>query len=215
MQYHGNESSEFCDSVGLPYIKAFRVRPDINILAEMERYPNASDFLLDAYVEGRPGGTGERFDWGLIPKTDRTIILAGGLTPENAKDAIECVAPWALDVSGGIETEPGRKDLIRCGALLARVATNFENIMALTEQELRTLDYEPDTGGHFGDYGGCYVSETLMAALNELDQSYQKLKNDQTFNVSLMLILLPLLGGPLLFITRSLVKGHRRCADLL
>ena len=110
VQYHGNESSEFCDSVGLPYIKAFRVRPDINILAEMERYPNAPGFLLDAYVEGRPGGTGERFDWGLIPKTDRTIILAGGLTPENAKDAIECVAPWALDVSGGIETEPGRKD---------------------------------------------------------------------------------------------------------
>ena len=110
VQYHGNESSEFCDSVGLPYIKAFRVRPGINILAEMERYPNALGFLLDAYVEGRPGGTGERFDWGLIPKTDRTIILAGGLTPENAKDAIECVAPWALDVSGGIETEPGRKD---------------------------------------------------------------------------------------------------------
>ena len=110
VQYHGNESPEFCDSVGLPYIKAFRVRPGINILAEMERYPNALGFLLDAYVEGRPGGTGERFDWGLIPKTDRTIILAGGLTPENAKDAIECVAPWALDVSGGIETEPGRKD---------------------------------------------------------------------------------------------------------
>ena len=86
------------------------MRSGINILAEMERYPNASGFLLDAYVEGRPGGTGERFDWGLIPKTDRTIILAGGLTPENAKDAIECVAPWALDVSGGIETEPGRKD---------------------------------------------------------------------------------------------------------
>ena len=110
VQYHGNESSEFCDSLGLPYIKAFRVRSGINILAEMERYPNALGFLLDAYVEGRPGGTGERFDWGLIPKTDRTIILAGGLTPENAKDAIECVAPWALDVSGGIETEPGRKD---------------------------------------------------------------------------------------------------------
>ena len=53
--------------------------------------------------------------------------------------------------------------------------------MALTEQELRTLDYEPDTGGHFGDYGGRYVSETLMAALNELDQSYQKLKNDPDF----------------------------------
>ena len=53
--------------------------------------------------------------------------------------------------------------------------------MALTEQELRTLDYEPDAGGHFGDYGGRYVSETLMAALSELDQNYQKLKNDPDF----------------------------------
>jgi phosphoribosylanthranilate isomerase len=110
IQYHGDESPEYCESIGLPYIKAFRVQPETEILSEMERYPQASGFLLDAYVKGQPGGTGERFDWGLIPKTDRPIILAGGLTPENAKDAIDSVAPWALDVSGGIEVEPGRKD---------------------------------------------------------------------------------------------------------
>jgi phosphoribosylanthranilate isomerase len=110
IQYHGDESPEYCDSIGLPFIKAFRVHPETEILLEMERYPQASGFLLDAYVKGQPGGTGERFDWGLIPKTDRPIILAGGLTPENAKDAIDSVAPWALDVSGGIEVEPGRKD---------------------------------------------------------------------------------------------------------
>ena len=61
-------------------------------------------------MKGRPGGTGERFDWGLIHQSDAPIILAGGLSPDNVKDAIERVAPWALDVSGGIETKPGRKD---------------------------------------------------------------------------------------------------------
>ena len=110
IQYHGDESPEYCESIGLPFIKAFRVQPETEILSEMERYPQASGFLLDTYVKGQPGGTGERFDWGLIPKTDRPIILAGGLMPENAKDAIDAVAPWALDVSGGIEVEPGRKD---------------------------------------------------------------------------------------------------------
>ena len=110
IQYHGDESPEFCDAVGLPFIKAFRVRPGIDIETEMDRYPNASGFLLDAYVKGQPGGTGERFDWGLIPQSDAPIILAGGLSPDNVKDAIERVAPWALDVSGGIETKPGRKD---------------------------------------------------------------------------------------------------------
>ena len=110
IQYHGEESPELCDAIGLPYIKAFRVRKGMDLRTEMDRYPNASGFLLDAYVKGQPGGTGERFDWELIPQSHAPIILAGGLTPDNAKDAIDQVAPWALDVSGGIETKPGRKD---------------------------------------------------------------------------------------------------------
>lgn len=110
IQYHGEESPEFCDAVGLPYIKAFRVQKGMDLRVEMDRYPNASGFLLDAYVKGQPGGTGERFDWELIPQSHAPIILAGGLTPENAKDAIDQVSPWALDVSGGIEIKPGRKD---------------------------------------------------------------------------------------------------------
>jgi phosphoribosylanthranilate isomerase len=110
IQYHGEESPEFCDAIGLPYIKAFRVRKGLDLRTEMDRYPNASGFLFDAYVKGQPGGTGERFDWELIPQSHAPIILAGGLTPDNAKDAIDQVAPWALDVSGGIETKPGRKD---------------------------------------------------------------------------------------------------------
>jgi phosphoribosylanthranilate isomerase len=110
IQYHGDESPEFCDAVGLPYIKAFRVQKGMNLRSEIDRYPNASGFLLDAYVKGQPGGTGEGFDWELIPQSHAPIILAGGLTPDNARAAIDQVAPWALDVSGGIETKPGRKD---------------------------------------------------------------------------------------------------------
>ena len=110
IQYHGDESPEFCDAVGLPYIKAFRVQKGMNLRSEIDRYPNASGFLLDAYVKGQPGGTGEGFDWELIPQSHAPIILAGGLTPDNARAAIDQVAPWALDVSGGIEIKPGRKD---------------------------------------------------------------------------------------------------------
>ena len=129
IQYHGEESPEFCDAIGLPYIKAFRVRKGMDLRPEMDRYPNASGFLLDAYVKGQPGGTGERFDWELIPQSHAPIILAGGLTPDNAKDAIDQVAPWALDVSGGIETKPGRKDPDKMARFMnACVATNLRTL---------------------------------------------------------------------------------------
>ncbi len=110
VQYHGDESPEFCDRIGLPYIRAIRMKSDVDVVQEMARFPRASGFLLDAYQAGVPGGTGERFDWGRIPVTERPVILAGGLTPENATDAITQVEPWALDVSGGIEAAPGQKD---------------------------------------------------------------------------------------------------------
>ena len=111
IQLHGDESPEFCDSLGVPYIRALRVRSGMNIEREMEKYVGASGFLFDTYVEGQPGGTGKRFDWELIPNiSSKKIILAGGLTPENVKDAVDRVGPWAVDVSGGIESKPGRKD---------------------------------------------------------------------------------------------------------
>lgn len=110
IQFHGSEAPADCEAIGLPYIRAIRMRPGVDVLAEMEAHPSASGFLLDAYQPGVPGGTGAQFDWGRIPKTTVPVILAGGLTPENAKDAIDAVAPWALDVSGGIESEPGIKD---------------------------------------------------------------------------------------------------------
>lgn len=113
IQFHGSETPADCEAIGLPYIRAIRMRPEVDVLAEMEAYASASGFLLDAYQPGVPGGTGAQFDWGRIPQTSIPVILAGGLTPDNARDAIDAVAPWALDVSGGIESEPGIKDPVK------------------------------------------------------------------------------------------------------
>ncbi len=114
LQFHGNETLEFCEQFNRPYIKAIRMRPDIDVLAEVNRYPSASAVLLDAYRKGVPGGTGETFDWDRVPKASGPtsfppIILAGGLTPENVQSAIQQTQPYAVDVSGGVESEPGKK----------------------------------------------------------------------------------------------------------
>jgi len=97
---------------GLDYhvIKAFRVRSETSLLT-LERY-QATAYLLDAYVDGRPGGTGQTFDWELAVRAKRhgPIILGGGLTPNNVALAVRVVQPWAVDVASGVEAAPGRKD---------------------------------------------------------------------------------------------------------
>ncbi|WP_341936994.1 phosphoribosylanthranilate isomerase [Marinimicrobium sp. C2-29] len=111
LQFHGDESAEQCELYGRPYIKAIRMRPELDLDAEMARYPGASGFLLDAYRKGVPGGTGETFEWDRVPKSaSRPIILAGGLTPDNVARAVSQTRPYAVDVSGGVERAPGRKD---------------------------------------------------------------------------------------------------------
>lgn len=110
VQLHGEETPDFCEGLALPYIKAFRVRPGIDFARVIPAYASASGVLLDAYRPGVPGGTGTAFDWRLIPETSQPVILAGGLTPDNVAEAVTQVAPWAVDVSGGIEALPGIKD---------------------------------------------------------------------------------------------------------
>ncbi|MEH6551144.1 MAG: phosphoribosylanthranilate isomerase [Pseudomonadales bacterium] len=110
LQFHGNEDDAFCASFNRPYIKALRVRDKDSLERDLALYPAAQGFLLDTYVKGIAGGTGERFDWQLIPESVRsTIILAGGLGPDNVSDAISAVTPYAVDVSGGVEASPGIK----------------------------------------------------------------------------------------------------------
>lgn len=111
LQFHGDETPEQCDGYHRPFIKALRVQAGDDIAAACRDYRQASGILLDAYVAGVPGGTGETFDWALIPQNlEKPIILAGGLTPENVAQAIAQVRPYAVDVSGGVEKAKGIKD---------------------------------------------------------------------------------------------------------
>ncbi|MGY2281502.1 phosphoribosylanthranilate isomerase [Pseudomonas monsensis] len=120
LQFHGDESAEACEEWRRPYIKALRVKAGDDIAAAVAACPGASGVLLDTYVEGVPGGTGEAFDWSLIPPDlSKPLILAGGLTPENVADAVARVRPYAVDVSGGVEASKGIKDHAKIRAFIA------------------------------------------------------------------------------------------------
>lgn len=111
LQFHGDETASYCESFRRPYIKALRMRPDVDVSGDIAKHPNASGFLLDAYRPGVPGGTGETFDWNRVPRDLRIpIVLAGGLTPANVADAIRTTGVYGVDVSGGVEASPGKKD---------------------------------------------------------------------------------------------------------
>lgn len=111
LQFHGDESREFCEQFQRPYMKAIRMRPELDIVQAMDDYPSAVAILLDAYRAGVPGGTGETFDWQRVPKASaRPIVLAGGLTAENIALAVQSTHVYGVDVSGGVESAPGKKD---------------------------------------------------------------------------------------------------------
>jgi phosphoribosylanthranilate isomerase len=122
LQFHGNESPAYCAQFGVPYLKAVRVRPETNLIQYATDYAEAKALLLDAYAEGIPGGTGQVFDWGLIPAVlAMPVILAGGLNPENVAEAVRRVRPYAVDVSGGVEREKGIKDADKIAAFMRGV----------------------------------------------------------------------------------------------
>ena len=111
LQFHGDESAEFCASFSRPYIKALRMKPELDLTSQFETYASSQGILLDAYTPGIPGGTGEMFDWSRIPSDLAAhIILAGGLSAANVASAIAEVSPYAVDVSGGVEASKGIKD---------------------------------------------------------------------------------------------------------
>ena len=122
LQFHGDESPEACAGHGRPWIKAVRMREGIDLHEVKRCYADASALLLDAYQPGKPGGTGAVFDWEDIPDDLRSsIILAGGLSPENVQMAIKQVAPYAVDVSGGVEQEKGIKDAEKIASFMRGV----------------------------------------------------------------------------------------------
>lgn len=122
LQFHGEEMPEYCMSFGLPWLKAARVKPGVDLLQFAARYAGAQGLLLDAYSPVAHGGTGERFDWDLIPADmPRPVVLAGGLTPANAGEAVRVARPWAVDVSSGVEAAPGIKDAAKVAAFISEV----------------------------------------------------------------------------------------------
>lgn len=122
LQFHGDESPEYCRQFGMPYIKAVRVRPETNLLQYATAYADAKGLLLDTFMPGTPGGTGQTFDWTLIPESfPKPIILAGGLDAGNVSEAIRQSRPYAVDVSGGVEHEKGIKDAAKIAAFMRGV----------------------------------------------------------------------------------------------
>jgi phosphoribosylanthranilate isomerase len=111
LQFHGDESAAFCRQFGRAYIKAIPMRDDVDLAQQASIYDDALGLLVDTYKPGIPGGSGESFDWHRLPQSlSKPLILAGGLTPDNVAEAIKQVAPYAVDVSGGVEASKGIKD---------------------------------------------------------------------------------------------------------
>lgn len=124
LQFHGDESAEYCRRFRRPWIKAVRMTEGIDLTAVAAEYRGASALLLDSYQKGVPGGTGHAFDWARVP-ADLTmpVILAGGLGPDNVAEAVRQVHPYAVDVSSGVEQEKGIKDADKIIAFMRGVET--------------------------------------------------------------------------------------------
>ncbi len=124
LQFHGDESPEYCLQFGLMSMKAFRMR-DAGTLREMAKY-QTNAWLLDAYSPEAVGGTGEKFNWDLAveaQKFGKPVFLAGGLTPQNVAEAVRKVRPFGVDVSSGVEISPGKKDHAKMRAFINAVKT--------------------------------------------------------------------------------------------
>lgn len=124
LQFHGEETADYCRQFGLPYIKAV----PMNSLSSVEavagyvaQYPDAGALLFDAFGGQTMGGSGQRFDWGLLPSTSVPIIIAGGLSAENVGGLLRDYRPFAVDVSSGVESMPGLKSSVKMNAFIDAV----------------------------------------------------------------------------------------------
>lgn len=122
LQFHGDESREFCEQFSRPYIKVARIRPGLDLIKYLSPHAGARAWMLDAYHEDLWGGTGGVFDWSLVPRdAARPIILSGGLTADNVANAVKRVRPYAVDVSTGVEVSKGIKDAAKIAAFIGAV----------------------------------------------------------------------------------------------
>jgi len=120
LQFHGEETAQFCAQFGVPFVKACRVKPGVDALEYLRPYSRAAAWLVDSYVP-EYGGVGESFDWSLVPVAEKPLILSGGLSQANVAAAIRRVRPWGVDVSSGVESAKGVKDAGKIAGFIAEV----------------------------------------------------------------------------------------------
>ena len=121
LQFHGEETPEFCGQFGVPFVKACRIRPGVDAGQYLQPFSRAAAWLVDSFVP-EYGGVGESFDWSLVPRgLARPLILSGGLDRKNVAAAIRAVHPWGVDVSSGVESAKGIKDAAKMTAFVAEV----------------------------------------------------------------------------------------------
>jgi len=122
LQFHGEETPEFCEQFGRGYIKAARMRPGLDLIKYLTPFRSACAWLVDAYHESTYGGTGAAFDWDRVPpRLYRPLVLSGGLTADNVGEAVRKLQPRAVDVSSGVEAGKGIKDVAKIAAFIAGV----------------------------------------------------------------------------------------------
>ena len=125
LQFHGSETPEYCASFNRPYMKAVGMKgmgSEADFAKYADQYPDSKAFLVDSHGKGKAGGTGETFDWNDVPQNyHKPIILAGGLNPENVANALEQVELYGIDLSSGVESQPGKKDKQKIMQLMEEV----------------------------------------------------------------------------------------------
>jgi phosphoribosylanthranilate isomerase len=122
LQFHGSEAAPDCVRYGRPYLKAIAMGGGLDWQTLVAAHPQAGGFLFDGHAAGEQGGAGQSFDWSTLPRNlGKPIVLAGGLVPENVGAAVRSARPWAVDVSSGIESAPGLKDMDKMRRFIAAV----------------------------------------------------------------------------------------------
>ena len=121
LQFHGSETEQECNRFKLPWLKAVAMENAESVKVAEQDFPGAAGLLLDSHSKGMRGGSGRLFDWSLSRPVEKPVWLAGGLHAENVRKAIHTVRPYAVDVSSGVESEPGIKDPTRIKAFVKAV----------------------------------------------------------------------------------------------
>ncbi|PKY10494.1 N-(5'-phosphoribosyl)anthranilate isomerase [Acidithiobacillus marinus] len=121
LQFHGDETPEFCRRFGRSYLKVLRVTGETDLRHPLDDYHDAQGLLLDCAVPGQWGGSGQRFAWWRLPELDKPLILAGGLQADNVQEAVRIAQPYGVDVSSGVERSPGSKDHDKMAEFMARL----------------------------------------------------------------------------------------------